>query len=153
MAHRPSVLAAVNKLMILDAGMVRVFGDKDDVLAEDFKVVRPAETPLEAGQKAAAVIEATPVADAAAPLDVEEGNGPDADFEGDTPPASMSLPVLALAEARARRQRKAEAAEAARKATLITRRITHADVRPEAQAEGASSAGSDVFEFEQRAQA
>ncbi len=163
MAHRPSVLAAVNKLMILDAGMVRVFGDKDDVLAEDFKVVSPSEATLERGKTPAAVIEAAPVspptpAEGQAPedlLDADDGNGPDAEFEGDTPPVSMSLPVLALAEARARRQREAEAAEAAkaRKVPMITRRISHADVRPAEGAEAAGTPGSDAFDFEQRAQA
>ena len=34
MAHRPSALAAVNKLMVLDAGKVALFGDKDTVLAQ-----------------------------------------------------------------------------------------------------------------------
>lgn len=32
MAHRPSALAAVNKIMILQSGMVVKFGDKDEVL-------------------------------------------------------------------------------------------------------------------------
>jgi hypothetical protein len=115
MAHRPSVLAAVNKLMVLDAGMIRVFGDKDEVLAEDFKVVSPSETSLDAADRARPVIDAAaakpaeitppvapaPPARAEAPADMkdDDGNGPDASFEGDTPPASMSIPVLALAEA------------------------------------------------------
>lgn len=34
MAHRPSALAAVNKLLILEAGKVALFGDKETVLAE-----------------------------------------------------------------------------------------------------------------------
>jgi ATP-binding cassette, subfamily C, bacterial exporter for protease/lipase len=32
MAHRPSAIAAVNKLMILDSGQLRAFGDKEQVL-------------------------------------------------------------------------------------------------------------------------
>ncbi|MBL4813135.1 MAG: type I secretion system permease/ATPase [Rhodobacteraceae bacterium] len=35
MAHRPSALAGVNKLMILDAGKIALFGDKEAALAED----------------------------------------------------------------------------------------------------------------------
>ena len=167
MAHRPSVLAAVNKLMVLDAGMIRVFGDKDEVLAEDFKVVSPSETSLDAADRARPVIEAAaakpaeitppgapaPSARAEAPADLkdDDGNGPDASFEGDTPPASMSIPVLALAEARARRQREAEAAEAAAAAAatpkaakppvMITRRISQADVRT---ADYVDEAGEDI---------
>lgn len=38
MAHRPSVLAAVNRLMLLDRGAMRAFGDKDDILSETFRV-------------------------------------------------------------------------------------------------------------------
>ena len=37
MAHRPSVLSAVNKLMVLTAGTVGAFGDRDVLLAEDYK--------------------------------------------------------------------------------------------------------------------
>lgn len=38
MAHRPSVLSAVNKLLILTAGQVGAFGDRDTMLAEDYRV-------------------------------------------------------------------------------------------------------------------
>lgn len=163
MAHRPSVLAAVNKLMILDAGMVRVFGDKDDVLAEDFKVVSPSEAALDAGDKATPVIEAAPVPTQASPEDAatpgtnnpavtDDGNGPGAEFDGDTPPASMGIPVLALAEARARRQREADAAEA-RKTPIITRRISRADIRTTPPEKEPDTPGSDAFDFAQRVQA
>ncbi len=37
MAHRPSVLSAVNKLMVLNAGKVGAFGDRDVLLAENRK--------------------------------------------------------------------------------------------------------------------
>ena len=37
MAHRPSVLTAVNKLMVLKAGTVGAFGDRDVLLAKDKK--------------------------------------------------------------------------------------------------------------------
>jgi PrtD family type I secretion system ABC transporter len=171
MAHRPSVLAAVNKLMVLDAGMVRVFGDKDAVLAEDYRVADPAKVPqpdpadqieartrthgLPGAQTAPAAprpallppLAAGPVAD-----DAEDGGNGDAGTEGPTPPSSMSIPVLALAAARARRQRDADAAEI-RKPTMITRRISMADVRPAAQAEKPSDAGSDAFDFARRYQA
>ena len=32
MAHRPSAIAAVNKLMVLDGGEIKMLGDKADVL-------------------------------------------------------------------------------------------------------------------------
>lgn len=45
MAHRPSVLSAVNKLMILSSGTVGAFGDRDTLLAEDYKAgARPAKS-------------------------------------------------------------------------------------------------------------
>lgn len=34
MTHRPSALGVVNKLMVLEAGQIKTFGDKDEVLAE-----------------------------------------------------------------------------------------------------------------------
>ena len=34
MAHRPSAIAAVNKLLILEAGTMRAFGDKEEVLMQ-----------------------------------------------------------------------------------------------------------------------
>ena len=34
MAHRPSAIAAVNKLLILETGCLRAFGDKEDVLMQ-----------------------------------------------------------------------------------------------------------------------
>jgi ATP-binding cassette, subfamily C, bacterial exporter for protease/lipase len=34
MTHRPSALGAVNKLLVLEAGRVKAFGDKEEVLAE-----------------------------------------------------------------------------------------------------------------------
>ncbi|MDO5758903.1 MAG: type I secretion system permease/ATPase [Rhodobacterales bacterium] len=37
MAHRPSVLAAVNKLMVLDAGHVKAFGDSATLLSEGYE--------------------------------------------------------------------------------------------------------------------
>ena len=168
MAHRPSVLAAVNKLMVLDAGMVRVFGDKDIVLAEDYKVISPAEQPRPALQTPAQALAApAPTAPEAQPpaAPVEDtGNGPDGASAGDPPPPSMSLPVLALAEARARRQRAAEAAEAAKAAPpaesvpdeaprMITRRISMADVRPAAHTAEVDPADVDGFEFKKRVQA
>jgi ABC-type protease/lipase transport system fused ATPase/permease subunit len=45
MAHRPSVLSAVNKLMVLSAGKMGAFGDRDVLLAEDFKANRKRNTP------------------------------------------------------------------------------------------------------------
>ncbi|SMY09303.1 type I secretion system permease/ATPase [Flavimaricola marinus] len=33
MTHRPSALGAVNKLLVLDAGRIKAFGDKDEILA------------------------------------------------------------------------------------------------------------------------
>ena len=38
MAHRPSVLVAVNKLMILEAGQVKAFGDREVVMSDGLKV-------------------------------------------------------------------------------------------------------------------
>lgn len=42
MAHRPSAIAAVNKVLVLHAGRVAEFGDKEDVLQ---KSTRPKSTP------------------------------------------------------------------------------------------------------------
>ncbi len=64
MTHRPSALTAVNKLMVLDAGMMRVFGDKDEVLAEDYKVETP---PAKVATKKLAT-SSTPVSPNAEPL-------------------------------------------------------------------------------------
>lgn len=45
MAHRPSVLAAVNKLMVLSAGEVSAFGDSAALLAQNDQLAAHAEQP------------------------------------------------------------------------------------------------------------
>ena len=54
MAHRPSVLQVVNKLMILNAGKVGAFGDRDILLADDYKVdgAHPMAPPVKADRPA-----------------------------------------------------------------------------------------------------
>ncbi|MEL6694034.1 MAG: ATP-binding cassette domain-containing protein, partial [Pseudomonadota bacterium] len=44
MAHRPSAIAAVNKVLVLHGGRVAEFGDKDDVLS---KATKPNRSPRE----------------------------------------------------------------------------------------------------------
>ena len=40
MAHRPSAIAAVNKLMVLEGGRIQLFGNKSDVLEAAMKAAR-----------------------------------------------------------------------------------------------------------------
>ncbi len=50
MAHRPSALASLDKLMVLDKGKIKLFGDKDSILAPSQKHTEPdapAKTPAE----------------------------------------------------------------------------------------------------------
>ncbi len=54
MAHRPSALAAMNKIMVLHGGMVAQFGDKADLVTMQGKApaggLRPADAPPRAQQ-------------------------------------------------------------------------------------------------------
>ena len=59
MAHRPSAIAAVNKLLILHAGRVAQFGDRDNVLAA---ANRPAGNAAAVAAAAPPVVQAHPVA-------------------------------------------------------------------------------------------
>lgn len=65
MAHRPSAIAAVNKLLILHNGMVARFGDKDAVL-----------TAMTRGGPALAPVPATPATARATAQEMAAGEGP-----------------------------------------------------------------------------
>jgi ATP-binding cassette, subfamily C, bacterial exporter for protease/lipase len=64
-AHRPSALMAVNKLLLLDTGIVRGFGDKDEVLAMSHKP-KPAKT-VPAAAALATTVPIAPVRSAPVP--------------------------------------------------------------------------------------
>ena len=70
MAHRPSAIAAVDKLLVLDNGRVQAFGDKDEVLARMTGRVPPGNAhlrPIAAGGAPANDAEAAPAKPPARP--------------------------------------------------------------------------------------
>ncbi|PID37428.1 MAG: type I secretion system permease/ATPase [Rhodobacterales bacterium] len=50
MAHRPSAIAAVNKVLVLHGGRVGEFGDKEDVLQKATRSKRPVPDAVETGE-------------------------------------------------------------------------------------------------------
>jgi ABC-type protease/lipase transport system fused ATPase/permease subunit len=64
MAHRPSAIAAVDKLMILEGGRIRAFGDKAKVLAEASGLTAPGMGPAPVRPPASASPEAAAEASA-----------------------------------------------------------------------------------------
>jgi PrtD family type I secretion system ABC transporter len=112
MAHRPSAIAAVNKLMILHAGQVAQFGPRDEVLAAATRPVpavqpAPETAPGTAPPPAAAMATAAPGAAGRAAEGAAEGAAEDAAAAGAAPRpprvAAGAGPVPLFRAARGRR--------------------------------------------------
>ena len=45
-AHRPSAIAATDKILVLDKGAQRAFGDRDDIIGAHTVSLKPAAKPV-----------------------------------------------------------------------------------------------------------